>query len=244
MSATGTIHTMLPFDLQNVSFAYQNQPPVFQDLTLCVSRGEFVVIVGPSGCGKTTLLGLLAGFLAPTNGTLTRQGTTRTIYQQGGLFPWRTIGENIALGVENLPEGDQQSHINAMLALVGMSEFADRYPHELSGGQRQRIELARALCGETDILLMDEPFSALDYLTRRKMRQELLGLLKERPRTVLLVTHDIEEAVQLADRVLVLSEKPARVQKEIALTLTHPRDITGAKEAQMVREILKEMGNL
>jgi NitT/TauT family transport system ATP-binding protein len=232
------------FDLQHASFAYENQPAVFQDLTLSVARGEFVVLVGPSGCGKTTLLGLLAGFLAPTSGTVTRAGTTRTIYQQGGLFPWRTIGENIGLGVENLPESDQQSQINAMLSLVGMTEFKDRYPHELSGGQRQRIELARALCGETDILLMDEPFSALDYLTRRKMRQELLGLLKERPRTVLLVTHDIEEAVQLADRVLVLSEKPARVQKEIVLTLPHPRDITGAEEAQMVREILQEMGNL
>jgi NitT/TauT family transport system ATP-binding protein len=233
-----------PFNLQSIAFAYPSQPPIFQDLSLSVESQEFVVLVGPSGCGKTTLLGLLAGFLQPTSGTLAREGTTRTIYQQGGLFPWRTVGENIALGVENLSESEQQNQTNAMLNLVGMTEFADRYPHELSGGQRQRIELARALCGETDILLMDEPFSALDYLTRLKMRQELLRLLKERPRTVLLVTHDIEEAVQLADRVLVLSEKPARVVREIALTLPHPRDITGAEESQTVREILKIMGDL
>jgi NitT/TauT family transport system ATP-binding protein len=232
-----------PLVLDNVAFAYPKQSSVFENLTLNVEHGEFVVLVGPSGCGKTTLLGLLAGFLRPTKGTVTRNGTTRTIYQQGGLFPWRTVRENISLGVENLPENEQEAQTTAMLTLVGMTEFADRYPHELSGGQRQRIELARALCGETDILLMDEPFSALDYLTRLKMRQELLRLLKERPRTVLLVTHDIEEAVQLADRVLILSEKPARVQREIVLDLTHPRDITGQEEAQIVRSILKEMGN-
>ena len=234
-------------ELNNVAFSYERQAEkqfsVFDNLTLSVSQGEFVVLVGPSGCGKTTLLGLLAGFLTPTKGTIARTGTTRTIYQQGGLFPWRTVGENIALGVENLPEKKQEAQVAAMLNLVGMTDFTSRYPHELSGGQRQRIELARALCGETDILLMDEPFSALDYLTRRKMRKELLRLLKERPRTVLLVTHDIEEAVELADRVLILSEKPARVQREILLSLPHPRDTTRPEEAQVVRTILEEMGN-
>lgn len=216
---------------------------VLKGLSLEVRRGEFVAFVGPSGCGKTTLLNLCSGYLAPTSGTMRRAGRVRMVFQQDGLFPWLTVGENIALGLRHVvDDADRGRRAAALLALIGLEGFEGHYPHQLSGGMRQRVELARALGGDSDILLMDEPFSSLDYLTRLRMRGELARLLRERPRTVVLVTHDIEEAAQLADRVFVLSERPARIRDEVLLAAPRPRDATAPEVVAAVHKILTELG--
>lgn len=215
---------------------------VIRDLSLEVEHGEFVAIVGPSGCGKTTLLNLLAGFFRPSSGTVARRGRLRMVYQQDGLFPWLTAEQNIALGLRRLGEAERRRELAKLLDLIGLNGFAGHYPHQLSGGMRQRVELARALAGETEILLMDEPFSALDYLTRLRMRSELARMLRERPRTVVFVTHHLEEAVQLADRVVVLSDRPARIRRELCLDLPPPRDPTDPTMVDAVRRLLGELG--
>ena len=209
---------------------------VLRPLSLTVAPGEFLAIVGPSGSGKTTLLSILSGHLTPSAGTVSRSGSVRTVYQADGLFPWRTVRGNIALGAGAPAEVDE------LMRLVGLTEFADAFPHQLSGGMRQRAELARALAGQTDLLLLDEPFSALDYLTRLKMRAELARLLGERPCTVVLVTHDIEEAAQLADRVLVLSERPATVRTQLSLSEPRPRSVTSPGVVAATHEILTALG--
>jgi ABC-type nitrate/sulfonate/bicarbonate transport system ATPase subunit len=216
---------------------------VLTKVSLQISRGEFVAVVGPSGCGKTTLLNLCSGFDRPTSGTVTLSGRVRMVYQQDGLFPWRTVRENIALGFRHLDNNDErQLQLREMITLIGLEGFDDHYPHQLSGGMRQRVELARALAGDTDVLLLDEPFSSLDYLTRLRMRVELARMLRERPRTVILVTHDIEEAVQLADRVVVLTERPARISRELELHVPRPRDLSHPEVVEGVHRILSELG--
>src|SRR5205085_10692461 len=173
---------------------------VLREFSLDITLGEFVAIVGPSGCGKTTLLHLLAGFDKPTAGRVTSKGRVRMVYQQDGLFPWRTVAENIEMGVRHVRDKtERERELKELLALIRLEGFEGNYPHQLSGGMRQRVELARALAGDSDTLLLDEPFSALDYLTRLRLRRELARMLKERPRTVVLVPHDIEEEAQLAD---------------------------------------------
>jgi NitT/TauT family transport system ATP-binding protein len=216
---------------------------VFRKLSLEVLNGEFVAIVGPSGCGKTTLLNIASGYDRPDSGTVEREGGVRMVFQQSGLFPWRTVEQNIALGLRSVRDKEQLStQLADLLRLIQLEGFEHHYPHQLSGGMKQRVELARALAGESDLLLMDEPFSALDYLTRLRMRQELARILQQRPRTVLLVTHDIEEAAQLADRVLVLSERPAEVRVEICIAATRPRDPTHPEVVNATRRILDVLG--
>jgi len=228
--------------LANVRLAF-GAVEVLQDVSLEVRRGEFVSLVGPSGCGKTSLLNLCSGDLAPTSGTVERGGRGRMVFQQDGLFPWLTVGENVRLGLRHVAEeAERRRRAEELLVLIGLPQFESHYPHQLSGGMRQRVELARALAGDTDLLLMDEPFSALDYLSRLRLRGELARLLRERPRTVVLVTHDIEEAAQLADRVLVLTERPARLRDEVRLTSPRPREATGAEVVKAVHRILAELG--
>lgn len=216
---------------------------VFQHLSLEISHGEFVAVVGPSGCGKTTLLNLLSQFIRPSSGKVICAGRVRMVYQHDGLFPWLTVAENIAMGLRPLHDQAERSReLGEMLGLIGLEEFADHYPHQLSGGMRQRVELARALAGDTDILLLDEPFSSLDYLTRLRMRDELARMLEQLPRTVVLVTHDIEEAAQLADRVVVLSARPARICCQLTLDLPRPRALTHPLVVNTIRQILAELG--
>lgn len=216
---------------------------VFRSLYLEISRGEFVAVVGPSGCGKTTLLNLFSGFLKPTAGRVFCSGSVRMVYQHDSLFPWQTVAQNIALGLRELSsENERERQLNEMLRLINLAEFAGHYPHQLSGGMRQRVELARALAGDTDILLLDEPFSSLDYLTRLRMRRELARMLEEFPRTVVLVTHDIEEAAQLADRILVLSERPARICRELHVALRRPREPTHPEVVATMHYVLTELG--
>ncbi len=228
--------------LDRVGFGF-GATAVIGDLSLDVKRGEFVALVGPSGCGKTTLLNLCSGFLRPGAGTVTRAGTLRMVFQQDGLFPWLTVTENIRLGLRHVADAKaRDARVAGLLGLIGLEGFADHYPHQLSGGMRQRVELSRALGGDTDLLLMDEPFSSLDYLTRLRLRGELARLLQEQPRTVLLVTHDIEEAAQLADRVLVLSERPARIRDEVRLAAPRPRQPTSPEVVQATHRILSGFG--
>jgi NitT/TauT family transport system ATP-binding protein len=216
---------------------------VLEDLSLSVSPGELVVLVGPSGCGKTTLLNILSGFLKPRSGSVQTTGLLRTVYQQDGLFPWLTVKENIAMGLRAIKDKSlREKELQELLELIHLENFRDHYPHQLSGGMRQRVELARVIAGDSDILLMDEPFSALDYQTRLRMRQELALLLQKRPRTVVFVTHDIEEAAQLADRVLVLSQRPARISKELSIGLRRPRNPTDDAVVKASKDILEELG--
>ncbi|HEX7294633.1 MAG TPA: ABC transporter ATP-binding protein [Pyrinomonadaceae bacterium] len=216
---------------------------VFRDLTLEISRGEFVAVVGPSGCGKTTLLNLLSGFLRPTAGQVISSGRVRMVYQSDSLFPWQTVAQNIALGLRNVDNDEERrKQLAKMLRLIKLDEFASHYPHQLSGGMRQRVELARALAGDSDVLLLDEPFSSLDYLARLRMRRELARMLEELPRTVVLVTHDIEEAAQLADRIVVLSERPARICRELRPQLERPREPTHPAVVEAVHCVLMELG--
>jgi NitT/TauT family transport system ATP-binding protein len=239
---SGGVMNDSPLRLQGVyrSFGDVN---VFSDLSLDISRGEFLAVVGPSGCGKTTLLNLCSGFDTPNSGSVTGSGRVRMVYQQDGLFPWQTVEENIALGFRHVEaESDRKEQLKEMVRLIRLDGFENHYPHQLSGGMRQRVELARALAGESDVLLLDEPFSSLDYLTRLRMRGELARMLRERPRTVVLVTHDIEEAAQLADRVVVLTERPARISCELNLSVPRPRDLTDPEVVEAVHRILMELG--
>ncbi len=228
--------------LQNVARRF-GALEVFADLNLEIARGEFVAVVGPSGCGKTTLLNLLSGHDAPSSGTVRRDGKTRMVFQSDGLLPWMSAAENIELGLRHIKSQQQrQNQIAELLALVGIADFGENFPHQLSGGMRQRVEIARALAGETDVLLLDEPFSALDYLTRLRLRSEFARLLQERPRTVIFVTHDIEEAAQMADRILVLSARPARICCEVSIPTPRPRAVTDTVVVNAVKQILDEMG--
>jgi ABC-type nitrate/sulfonate/bicarbonate transport system ATPase subunit len=240
MSANGRRQIVLSMDEVTHSFG----PVTALDrLSFSVAHGEFVAIVGPSGCGKTTLLNLLSGTYSPTTGRVERQGGTRTVYQQDGLFPWLTVAENIRLGLREVKDlKEQERQLDDLLALIRLESFRDHYPHQLSGGMKQRVELARALAGESETLLMDEPFSALDYQTRLRMRRELLRLLQERPRTVIFVTHDIEEAAQLADRILVLTERPGRISRELTIEAPQPRSLTDPALMGAVEEVLEELG--
>ncbi|PYS50148.1 MAG: sulfate ABC transporter ATP-binding protein [Acidobacteria bacterium] len=231
-----------PLSLESVSRTF-GATEVLRDFSLNIVLGEFVAIVGPSGCGKTTLLHLLAGFDKPSSGRVIIKGRVRMVYQQDGLFPWRTVAENIQMGLRHVRDKtERERELKELLALIRLEGFEDNYPHQLSGGMKQRVELARALAGDTDTLLLDEPFSALDYLTRLRLRRELARMLKERPRTVVLVTHDIEEAAQLADRVIVLSDRPARIRCELQLAAERPRDPTHPEVIDAMHQILTVLG--
>jgi len=217
--------------MENVSYQY-GELEVLREVDFHVRPGEFLVVIGPSGCGKSTLLTLLAGYTAPAFGQVLRSAKSRMIHQQGGLFPWYTVRENIVLGGGGTSD---------WIRLLGLEGFEEAYPHQLSGGMRQRVELARALAGEPDTLLLDEPFSALDYQTRARMRNELRAALDKRPRTVVLVTHDIEDAVVLGDRVLVLSPRPARVENELVLDWEHPRDPGDPRMIAAVKDLRSQL---
>lgn len=225
-----------------VSYSY-GALKVLQDLQLEVKTGEIVVIVGPSGCGKTTLLNILSGYCKPNAGKVNKQGNVRTVYQQGSLFPWLTVSENIGIGLRGIKDVPQRNkEIDTLIELVNMQGFEHHYPYQLSGGMKQRAELGRVLAGESDIILMDEPFSALDYQLRLRMRKELIRLLQQRPKTVVLVTHDIDEAVQLADRVLILSKRPANICHQLYITVPHPRNSTHPELVSATATILEKLG--
>jgi ABC-type nitrate/sulfonate/bicarbonate transport system ATPase subunit len=238
--------------VQNVRKGFKNDKvnlQVIEGLDFEVNEGEFVAIVGPSGCGKTTLMNIIAGFLAADSGAVHVNGVVRNgpnrkgimITQQGSVFPWLTVKQNLLFGLpEELPNRDALADEYA--ALVGLKGFENNYPHELSGGMLKRAEIARALVVKPEILYMDEPFSALDALMSLRMQNELLRILAIEKHTVMLITHDVEEAIHLADRILVLSPRPARIQASFDVPFAHPRRVS-SPEAQALRvAILKELG--
>lgn len=206
---------------------------VLEKVSCRVMPGEFVCIVGPSGCGKSTLLNIIGGFLQETQGTILVNGTPVTgpdprrifVFQENGVFPWLTVEQNIGFGLLSRPEAERLERVAHYVNMVGLSGFEKSYPRELSGGMRQRVEIARALAANAEILYMDEPFGALDFLTRLKMRADLIRIWQAEKKTILFVTHDIEEAVQLADRVLVMTKRPATVAEEVVVDLPRPRDL-------------------
>ncbi len=205
------------------------------DVTLSVDAHEFVCVVGPSGCGKSTLLRIIAGLEKPTAGHVQFYGKAAErgvrgglVVQEHGTFPWLTAVDNVAFGLalEGMPKPERRKRAMEFLERVGLAGFARHYPHELSVGMRQRLGIGRAMVMDAPLLLMDEPFAALDALTRHKMQEELLGIWAADRRTVIFVTHDIDEAVLLADRVIVMSERPGRVLADISIPFERPRDLT------------------
>lgn len=205
-------------------------------ISFSVKRQEFVGIVGPSGCGKTTLLKLLAGLLRPTSGDVLIEGEKLTrprrrigfVFQEANLMPWRTVTENVALPLElhGIPSEERETRTQSLIELVGLRGFDNSYPRDLSGGMAQRVAIARALVHEPDILLLDEPFGSLDALTRERMETELMRIWGARTVTVIMVTHSISEAVLLADRVIVLSARPAQVRLDLPIPLSRPRSLS------------------
>jgi NitT/TauT family transport system ATP-binding protein len=205
--------------------------PVLEDIHFSVRQGELICIIGKSGCGKSTLLKIIAGFLAPSSGTVflnkrpvRRPGPDRCfVFQEDALFPWLTVEENIAFGIERKSRKDFQKEIDRFLSLVGLTEFRHYLPREISGGMRQRVAIARVLILKPQVLLMDEPFGALDAYTRGEMQQLLLHLWSQLGQTILFVTHDVNEAVILADRILVMGRCPGQIHREISVSLSRPR---------------------
>jgi len=223
------------FSAANLSFGYGAGPEIFQGLSFRTEPGEFVALLGPSGCGKTTILNLLSGFLAPKRGAVLINGRPVSpetaelgyVFQSPHLFPWLSVLENVRFGLRMAGRLDgraQIAHARRYLALVGLEHLSDELPHRLSGGQRQRVSIARSLALEPGLLLMDEPFSALDAITRIELNEELLRLWSALGQTILFITHDIDEAIFLADRVIVLGLPPSGIYREVAIDLPRPRD--------------------
>jgi len=224
--------------------------PVLDDISLEVGNGEFVCLLGPSGCGKSTLLSAMAGFLSPTSGEiridgdLVRGADPRRIFvfQERGVFPWLTVEGNIEFGLFKLSRAEREQRVQHYVQMVGLQGFERAYPHELSGGMKQRLEVARALAVNPDMLFLDEPFGALDSITRLIMRGELLRIWGAERKTIIFVTHDIDEAVQLADRVVVLSARPAKIQQIVNIDISHPRDISSRRYLELRDGIFRQIG--
>ena len=224
--------------------------PVLDDINLEVGEGEFLCLVGPSGCGKSTLLSAMAGFLTPTGGQISIDGEPVRgadprrifVFQERGVFPWLTVEGNIGFGLFKLPRAERERRIAYYVKMVGLEGFERTYPPELSGGMKQRLEVARALAVNPDMLFLDEPFGALDSITRLIMRGELLRIWEAERKTVIFVTHDIDEAVQLADRVVVMSARPATIQQIVNIDIPHPRDISSPRYLELRDGIFKQIG--
>ena len=213
----------------------QQEVVALQGIDLTISTGEFVAILGPSGCGKSTLLNAIAGFSLPTSGRViannrevTQPGPDRgMVFQEYALFPWMTVAENIAFGLEikKVPKDSIRDQVDTLLGKLQLLEFRDRFPKDLSGGMKQRVAIARVLALDPPIMLMDEPFGALDALTRRAMQDELLRIWTEFRKTIIFVTHGIEESIYLADRVVVMTYRPGTIKRIVPVELSRPRDV-------------------
>jgi NitT/TauT family transport system ATP-binding protein len=241
-------------DVEGVSHAFDIDGadlPVLDDISFRLKPGEFVALLGPSGCGKSTLLRLVAGLESPRSGTLREDGepiarpfpSRVVVFQDPTLFPWRNVWDNVALGLEAQGILKSKRHrVDAAIDLVGLSGFRKAYPHQLSGGMSQRVALARALVNDPKILILDEPLGKLDSLTRIAMQAELVSLWQRSGVTTLLVTHDVEEAVYLANRVIVFSDRPARIKADIAVDRPYPRHRGDPVLAELRRKILGLLG--
>ncbi len=241
--------------LSDISLSYRSQSGerllALDNINLQVRAGEFVCIVGPSGCGKSTLLHLIAGLHSQTSGQVLVDGnpvqgpgTDRIlIFQEHGLFPWLTVGQNVEFGMKmkGMPKAERQEKVRYYLRLVHLAKFEKSYIHQLSGGMRQRVAIARALATEPDVLLMDEPFAALDAQTRDLLHDELERIWSETGRTIIFVTHNVREAVRLGDRVVLLTFRPGRVKSEFPIDLPRPRHLEDPAVALTARDVLDEL---
>lgn len=247
--------TTAKLELRGVSLGYQtnegNQLLALDNIHLKVKPREFLCIVGPSGCGKSTLLHLIAGLHSPSHGevlvdgkTVAGPGTDRIlIFQDLGLFPWLTVAQNVEFGMKmkGVPKAEREAKTDYYLRLVHLGQFKRSYTHQLSGGMRQRVALARALAAEPDVLLMDEPFAALDAQTRDLLHDELERIWTEAGRTVVFVTHNVREAVRLGDRVVLFTFRPGRIKREFSVSLPRPRHLEDVIVAKKAREILDDL---
>ncbi len=218
-----------------------------KDINLDIPRGQFTCLLGPSGCGKSTLLNAVAGFAPPTSGSIVADGKPVTgpgpergmVFQEYALFPWMTVEDNIGFGLEikGMPRAAIKQKVDALLAMLSLSDFRSRFPKDLSGGMRQRVAIARVLALDSPIMLMDEPFGALDALTRRNLQDELLRIWAELKKTIIFVTHSIEEAIYLADRIVVMTYRPGTVKRDIMVDLPRERDPASPEFNALKREL-------
>ena len=244
-------------NISNVNKQFTHKGKLFtalNNVNLTIEKGEFICLLGPSGCGKSTLLNAIAGFDHPTSGSITIDGkevtkpSTRnvTIFQNYGLLPWRNVLKNVELALESnkaLKSWERTEIARKYLDLVGLGNFADASPHQLSGGMQQRVSIARALTANPEIIFMDEPFGALDAITRMKLQDDILSIQKKEKKTIIFVTHDIDEAVYLADRVVVMTPNPGMVKKVLTINLGPGRDRT-SDDFQKIRNIIFETFNM
>ena len=218
-----------------------------KDINLEIPQGQFVCLLGPSGCGKSTLLNALAGFAPPSSGSITVDGRAVTapgpergmVFQEYALFPWMTVADNIAFGlqIKGQPKAQIAATVDQLLGMLSLQDFRNRYPKDLSGGMRQRVAIARVLALDSPIMLMDEPFGALDALTRRNLQDELLRIWAELKKTIIFVTHSIEEAIYLADRIVVMTYRPGTVKRDMMVALPRLRDPASAEFNALKREL-------
>jgi sulfonate transport system ATP-binding protein len=238
----------------NKQFEVKGQAlPVLHNIDLTIQRGEFVSIVGSSGCGKSTLLRLIVGLDQDYQGQILLDGqriagaslNRGIVFQEHRLFPWLTVEKNVALGVlnSNLTEAQKRETVREHIELVGLQGFEAAYPHQLSGGMSQRVAIARALVNRPDVLLLDEPFGALDAMTRTHLQQELQRIWQTEGTTMILVTHDVEEAVYLGNRVVVMEPRPGRIRRTVPVPLAHPRDRTAHAFTSVKEDVLREFSD-
>ncbi|MFT7484463.1 MAG: NitT/TauT family transport system ATP-binding protein [Candidatus Paceibacteria bacterium] len=239
------------FEGVSKSFRQRNeQLHVLDDINLTVHEGEFVCLLGPSGCGKSTLLNIAGGFEGADTGQVTINGEAVTephphrvfVFQEYGIFPWATVWDNVALGLRHLSEEERSKIVQATIDMVGLGGFEGSYPMQLSGGMKQRVEVARALAVSPDVIFMDEPFGALDSLTRLTMRSEIIRIWEQEKKTILFVTHDVDESIQLADRIVVLSARPGRIAEVVEVGLEHPRDLGSPEYGKIKNRLYSLLG--
>ncbi|MDB5518929.1 MAG: transporter related [Tardiphaga sp.] len=236
-------------DLHKVYDAANGAVEALRGIDLTVNKGDFVCLLGASGCGKSTLLRIIAGFEKATRGAVAVYGVgvdgpgpdRGMVFQDYALFPWLTVRDNIRFGPLHRRVGSKQvaEIADRFLAMVGLTAFADRYPHQLSGGMKQRVAIARVLANDADILLMDEPFGALDALTRGKLQEELIEIWRTTKLTVIFVTHSVEEAVLLADKIVVMTAGPGRIESQVELALPRPRDVSSPEFNLLRRDVTR-----
>jgi NitT/TauT family transport system ATP-binding protein len=244
---------MLTVETLNKTYISQgSQTPALVDINLRIAEGEFVCLLGPSGCGKSTLLKIIAGLIPASSGRIAINGKAvsgpgperAVVFQDYALFPWMTVRDNVEFGLEarKLPAVERREVSSRLLKVVGLSDFADRFPHQLSGGMKQRVSIARALAVDPSLLLMDEPFGALDAQTRQLLQDELLRIWREYRKTVVFVTHSIEEAIYLSDRIVVMTARPGRVKQIVMVPEPRPRDMASVDMNQRQREVRAVLG--
>ena len=240
-------------EINNVSRVYydseQGEVNALSNINLSVNRGELISLIGPSGCGKTTLIRLIAGLDTPQSGELYLEGERISkpdpergyVFQQGGLFEWLTVEQNIAAGLKARHVYRQEKHkVAEYVEMVGLKGFEKAYPHQISGGMAQRVAIARALINEPKLLLLDEPMGALDSFTRAEIQDKILELRKDRGTTIVLVTHDVDEAIYMADRIVIMTPRPGRISDIIDVKMRHPRERGGGQFLSLRRKLLEQ----